>query len=225
MQRMKVIGMTLMAVLVVGVMVAVPAYAAPEFLPGTAGTKFASSKLNSAEAVFHVAGIATTIKCKKAPLGPGGGELTNKKLGTVDLLLLECKSSALPTCTGLTDTTAGSILVTGTWHIRGLLPKGSGVVQILLLNELHFECGTVLVTVRGCAVAKIEPVGVKTMKFTLNYKKGAGEESEWHAVDTESGEGMEECVMQAEVNGSAFATAWEVAEGEVVSAAEETLDE
>jgi len=83
-RRINIAGLALAAVVVLGGLAAVQASGAPEFLPGTAGTKLSSAKLNSAEAVFHVAGNVTTIKCKKAQLGPGGGEFTNKKTGTVD---------------------------------------------------------------------------------------------------------------------------------------------
>jgi hypothetical protein len=127
-----------------------------------------------------------------------------KKLGSFDLLYLKTTFEGA-NCTGLTDTIVGSVLVTGTYHVRHYnLNSKLFTAEIFLLNELHFECGTVLFRVKGCVAADLTPNEEKlTEKLTLTFKTEKGANVPFKVLNEEN-TGEENCELLSSIGTGAF---------------------
>jgi hypothetical protein len=127
-----------------------------------------------------------------------------KKLGTFDLLYLEMTLEGV-TCTGLTDKVSGSLLMTGTFHVRHYnLNSKLFTAETWLLNELHFECGTVLVRWKGCLAAELTPNEEKlTEKLTLTFKTEKGDNVPVKVLNEED-TGEENCELLSSLGTGAF---------------------
>ncbi len=90
-----------------------------------------------------------TTSCRSAS-GEGTME-TGNRLGLFTIDVRECSTSlTTEPCHSLGGTTNNLILTSGSWHL--VLRLVSNVDQrlfLLLLNPLHIECGTVLLSIRG----------------------------------------------------------------------------
>jgi hypothetical protein len=142
MKRFRLIGLALVAVFAFGAVLSASAFALPEALPFTSGTKAFTGKLDSGEAVLESAG-ANQVKCKAAN---GAGGLETDTLGTFKITFETCALTILgktETCTGSGDAT-GAILSEGSFHyVFDALGTGEalGVAVLYLPKETSFECG------------------------------------------------------------------------------------
>jgi hypothetical protein len=127
-----------------------------------------------------------------------------KKLGTFDNLFLETALEGV-NCTGLTDKVVGSVLATGTFHVRHYnLNSKLFTAETFLLNELHFECGTVLLRVKGCVAADLTPNEEKlTEKLTLTFKVEKGDNVPVKVLNEEN-TGEENCELLSSIGTGAF---------------------
>src|SRR4029077_10579865 len=164
MQRLKVLGLALMAVLMLGVVASASA-SAEEVLPKlsveTGGTgKFGASKLNLTGAnILSPGGIIS-----KFTTNPGG------RSGTFDILF-ENSSLLGETCLRLPDAT-GIILVPGTWQLVHRPGAPTHVFLLLTVKEIHIECPglglLVLILEKSTILALILPFGKLTKEFKLS---------------------------------------------------------
>jgi hypothetical protein len=196
MQRIRMAGLALVAVFAIGAIASASASAAlPEFKP--VPTKFT---FTSGKSVLEQKGGLSPIECAKDE-SAGTNEITTEKKGKFDVLFLECKVALTgEQCTGLNDTTAGSILALGEFHLFYINKETKDVGQALLLQEVHFECAgpfVKLVAVRGCVVGLITPINTKTTKFTLTLAQKGGV-NEFTTFEKES------CKLESSINGGAF---------------------
>jgi len=178
MQRLKVLGLALMAVFMLGVVASSSASAEtlPKFDIETHGTgTFGKSKLNLAGAnITSAKGQISSFL-----FTPG----TEKRLGTFDILFEETNILGEP-CLSLLDS-LGIILVTGTWHLVHLPKEEKHVSLLLLIDEIHIECpgiGLLVLILAGSSIlALILPIETLTKHFKLlvNVKEGKQECTEW----------------------------------------------
>ena len=175
MKRFKLLGLALVAIFALAAAMSASAFAAelPETLPTSATTRTwegAAEGEPEFSSETAEAGVLLVVKCKTAP--SEGTEEPGKPLGLFHIHFLGCESTVggLPAkCTDLNHTTAGEILVLGTWHLVYDRKKAEEfkelTVGILFLVELvHFTCGGVLVEVKGevlCLVLKPMESNVK----------------------------------------------------------------
>jgi hypothetical protein len=139
MQRLKLLGLALIAVFALGAAAASVA---------SAGTTF-----NFASTAGEKTRLETTGKEKiECTSVSGSGKATSDELGTVTFNFIGCEEPSLKVkCTGLSNTTTGEITVTGEYHFRYLLPEpNSGVQLVILINHVHFSCSIALFLVLGC---------------------------------------------------------------------------
>jgi hypothetical protein len=198
MQRIKITGLALMAVLALSVIASTTASAAePEFAP--AANKF-TSVVGGAAKFEQKEGLAA-VSCTKST---GKGEITAAKAGTFTELFEECTAPLSGKCTGLTATTKGDITVSGTFNLR-YITKKTNVGIAFKINEVHFECEKLvtLVSVKGCAVGKVQPVNTKgkTTEAILKQSKGI---QEFVSVLNEANSAQEGCKLESEFNGGSF---------------------
>jgi hypothetical protein len=127
-----------------------------------------------------------------------------KKLGTFDLLYLETSLSGTA-CTGLTDKTVGSVLMTGTFHVRHYnLNKNLFTAEVFLLTEFHLECGTLLLRWKGCVAAELTPNEEKlTEKLMLTFKTEKGDNVPVKVLNDEN-TGEENCELLSSLGTGAF---------------------
>ncbi|HEX4437176.1 MAG TPA: hypothetical protein VH061_10305 [Solirubrobacteraceae bacterium] len=146
---------------------------------------------------FEAAGGAIVVECEKSE---GTGTITGAKGGSFDELFLGCTGKVLGIsvgkCTGLTDTTTGSILAKGTstlgFELGTLIP-----VAVLSIESLHFECGSTLAVVTGCLVGTTTLT--KSTTGELLFKGSAGKQ-EFTDYTNDKGE-MVSCKLSTSVNG------------------------
>jgi hypothetical protein len=194
MQRVKLVGLAVLAILALSAVATSMASAAnPEFLPGTKN----SFKVTGGKAKFEQKGGIAAVECEKST---GTGVVTGPKEGTFDELYENCKAPLAGKCTGLNDTTAGSILAKGSFGV-GYISKTEKTVAILFKPEAtHFECEKLitLVTVEGCAIGKITPVNSDTKENAIDLKGSKG-------VQEFIKDEVAECKLESEINGGAKA--------------------
>jgi hypothetical protein len=195
------------------------ALALPTFLPGSGNLT-----IKSGEGKL-VAG-SNTVVCKS---DTGSGKLTSETLGTFTVLFENCKSTGFieGTCTGLSDTIAGHITVSGTFHLRYIKktePKSVGI--LFLIPEVHFSCEAfgikLLALVRGTLVCPITPIN-KTVKTTEHYTVKC-EKPNPTKVFNEAGTAEESAGLESSFNGGAFEKGEEVTTEEVSDSVESKID-
>jgi hypothetical protein len=209
MQRLKLLVAALMAVFALGAMVSATASAEelPNFLPlGTEANPVIGIGKSGAGTLETVGG--KTVKCTSST---STGEATGPKLGRFDILLLGCESSGIK-CTGLKDTTAGSVLVKGTFHIRRLLTEVKHVYIAFLIEHVHFSC-LILILVLGCKAGLLLSPNVLSSTLILHLKQKAGVQ-EPTEIASESGSTDEKCTLSIKIGAGAEEQAGELAEGE-----------
>jgi hypothetical protein len=217
MRRFSLLGLGLLAVLVSAASMATSAFAVqPSNLPEGAKQFSGASE---GTIVFHNA-TAGDIGCNTATSleGAENEETSNlPPLGPFHWHLKECKATATgSTCTGLGETTAGTILVLGTWHLVFDRPKGGTftgltTATLFLLNPIAvFHCtALVLVELKGellCLDLKPEEAN----KVHLFHCGGSGTtpDDEWCKGGDVAGACVEPTVpsLLGSVNKAAFTT-------------------
>ena len=201
MRRLKLLGLSLMAVLALSTLASAVAHAAitpPLMLPGP-GTTFTITGLGEPE-LATVGG--RKFRCEKVK---GSGEATSDSLGTFKVLFEKCKDAVLgTTCTGL-GLSSGTIETKGEYHLRWLLPEPqkSGTDMVLLLEHVHYSCSIALYLVLGCLVSmdiekddgtRLEPNELVELFLILFLQTGGVQEP--NSIDTASGEAMEACSLK-----------------------------
>lgn len=142
----------------------------------------------------------TKVECKASE---GKGSMTGLKLGTSEISFTSCASAGLK-CTGL-GLKEGVILVQGTLHLWYGMSKTEGlpVGSVLLLKELHFTCGgLVLIVLKGCLAGAVSPVRKVTKALTTTFKQEKGVNDITEVVN-ESNETIP-CSLLASKNEGAF---------------------
>jgi hypothetical protein len=222
MKRFSLLGLGLLAVLMSAAAMATSAFAVqPSNLPEGA-KQFAGT--NEGTTVFHNL-TAGDITCTTASSleGAENEETSNlPPLGPFHIHFKECVAAATgSTCTGLGETTAGTILVLGTWHLMFDRPRGGSftglttAVLYLLSPTVVFHCtALVLVEVKGealCLHLKAE----ETNKFHSFHCTGEGDNpnDEWCKGGDVGGTCVEPTVpsLLGSVNKAAFTTSLELA--------------
>ncbi|HUA74309.1 MAG TPA: hypothetical protein VL988_06080 [Solirubrobacteraceae bacterium] len=161
---------TLLAVLALGAIAAATASAAPEFLPGAAGTTFTGK---SKKAKLQVKEGAT-IECSGSK---ASGELLGKTTALFIVTFEGCKSLGLA-ANSLGDS-SGIILV----HVEAetcfinLSPLEAGLIIKPLPVHIEVPAAEQLVLVEGDFAAKIEPINTSTTSGTLVIAQKGGVQS------------------------------------------------
>jgi hypothetical protein len=171
--------------------------ALPEFSGEFPDGFTAASTGGSGALKFEAAGGAIVVECEKAE---GTGSITGAKTVTFDELFLGCTGKVLGIsvgkCTGLNDTTTGSILARGTltlgFELGALFP-----VAALSIESLHFECGSTLAVVTGCLVGTVTLAKRSTQEWLF---EGFGGKQEFTDYTNDKGE-MGACKLSTAVNG------------------------
>lgn len=156
MRRLKLLGLALLAVFASAAALSSSALALelPENLPVSESTRTFTGK-NEGETEFKTVGIAP-VKCTEVT--GEGSEEAKKPLGTVHFDFKNCtteESGLKVKCTGLGETTSGTILVLGTWHLVFDRKKGGTFAELttgplFLISLVHFSCSSlILVEVHG----------------------------------------------------------------------------
>ncbi len=151
MRRFKTLGLALTAVVVVAAVGAAYASATTMTLPNfSTNTTFTST---SGEGTFTSSGL--TISCK-SDTNEGTMETSNR-LGLITIDFKECSTSlTTEPCHSLGSSTNNLILASGSWHlVLRLVTNVDQRLFLVLLNPLHIECGTVLISIRGDVLGKI----------------------------------------------------------------------
>jgi hypothetical protein len=235
MTRIKLIGLSLVAVIALLALTATSASAAEEktkMLPES-GVTFTSK---SGEGKLTILGLATSVICKK---DKGSGTIESANLGKYETIFEECHSNGSTTnnCKGATDTTAGIILSKGTYHFWLALETLNGVPNTLvgalvfLPEEIHFTCVIAglnnLFLVKGCLAALATKLNtlVSTTTDTFALAGGVAGDQLITEVLPQGAEKEIECVLLTSVNGGAFTmSALEnVAENETFKKGAETV--
>jgi hypothetical protein len=194
MRYVKTLGLMLLAVLALS---AVAASAASAFegsvLGSTAGEV---AKTASAGATFEATGSAIIVKCTSSE---GTSTTINSTSSKFDELFLGCTAAGAK-CTGLADTTTGSILVTGTTELLHFLTAANvlDLAVIFTINPVHFECLGILTEVKGSVIGLItDAAGVPTgvLHASLVGSKGAQSVTSVNGVEHK---------LLSETNGGAF---------------------
>jgi hypothetical protein len=170
MQRLKILGVALMAVFALGTVVSTTASAAVSILPEG---KEETWKGEGGAGTLEMLKGASPIECKKATAE--GTFEANKPLGSFHIDFKECSAAGgLATCTGLGEST-GVILLLGTFHlVFDKLGTGAelGVGILFLMEKAHLECAGKLFGVEGQLLCLIKPINEKVKHFEIVCKKG-----------------------------------------------------
>ncbi len=202
MLRVRMIGVVLLSVFVLGVVGAASASAAelPEFETERAGT----SKSNEQSSLSSgVGNIACTLLRDETGKG--------KKSGTFTIDFTGCTAPGLgkgSECHSLGDP-AKTILTGGTWDLVPGPSQTPKALILFLLATLHLECKnekgtqTLLQIVLGSVLGTITPLNTSSLLFTINVKTitAGGTTQEIEKWENDTG-GMETAKLLVALNGS-----------------------
>ena len=196
MKRLKLLGLALVAIFALAASMSASAFALelPENLPVSATTRTWTGESEGAEPEFTSetaeAGVLLKVNCKTAP--SEGTEEPGKPLGLFHIHFLGCTSAVgglTVKCTDLNHSTAGEILVLGTWHLvfdrkKTEEFKELATAVLFLVELVHFVCGGVLIEVKGEVLClHLEPT---KLAFTHSFhciKNGDQPTEEWCMKD------------------------------------------
>lgn len=174
MQRVKLLGLVVMATLGLSAVVAGSAFGV-EILNkrGEATENITFSGTSKKETQFSILKGFGVTKCSEVETQ--GAQEGKSLLGTMHLNFKGCTTNLAGTCTGLGDA-AGTILSLGIFHIYKDIVPGE-LVLLILVEHLHYLCegGFVpktLVLVSGMVICLFGPVGVLTTKVKVTCLKG-----------------------------------------------------
>lgn len=161
MKRIKLMGLALIAVFLLGALGASSAMAEeggnPEILPlptPTAPLTF-TSETDGPPRLVTTAG--TEIQCKEAT---NEGEFTSKRLGTLHIDFEKCVSAKAP-CTSTNDN-SGIILTEGKIHLVDILPTGTLDLGLWFEplaiggGDLKFKCGIITIEILGSLIGEVD---------------------------------------------------------------------
>ena len=176
MQRLKILGVALMAVFALGAFVSATASAQVVILPEAAE----SFKGESGKGTLEVlpGGLLKEVVCQKDK-SEGTFEAT-KPLGTFHIDFESCKIAGAVACTGLGEAKE-VILSLGTTHlVFDKLGTGEalGVGVLFLVEPTHFECAGELLVVEGQVLWLIKPIETKAKHFEIVCKGAKGDPGE-----------------------------------------------
>jgi hypothetical protein len=202
----------LLGVFVFGGVVAVGASArkaTPEILPVGGFTDKSGEVEYAAQVLFG----ESTFTCASTT---SHGGFTTSRLGTFDILIENCLSELLGSCTGLGDTAgSSSILVLGTFHLR-YRETGTSTKSVIayLLIPVHYTCTGLmesLIEWRGCLAGEVTPVNSSITltgspnHFTMTANKTPETtRNEITKIANEAGTALETCALEAKEDSSAF---------------------
>lgn len=217
MKSLKTLVLAGLTVLVVSAVASATASAAkPEFL-GTLPTNFTTAGLGVATLSIPGSG-QPNIECTASK---GSGQVANAKSGTWKELFEGCHPAGLPTvkCTGLlTGETGGDIKAEGTFTIGFELGTLNPVAVLTVSPEVHFECLTTLVNVKGCFEGKVSPANTATKNYLI---EGTATQLEDYTSDTGASVA---CELLASANSAAFKLAVEQVKVDLTGVNALTLD-
>lgn len=178
MQRLKLLGLALMAVFAVAVVTSASAFASSPQPLNAAGKEPAATKFSGHTTTTTTLSILEGFAETKCPEILIEGELS-PRLGPFHLHWHKCTTNLGGTCTGLGDE-SGLILALGTAHlVWDALGTGAelGAAILFLLEHVHFTCVILgsehLVLVLGEVLCLITPTNALAKTFTVKCEKGA----------------------------------------------------
>ncbi len=194
MQRLKILGVALMAVFALSAVVAATASAEVVILPKLAAEE--TYKGESGKGTLEMLKGIAVVVCQKDK-SEGTFEAT-KPLGLFHIDFEGCKAS-IAACTGLGEAKE-VILSLGIAHLvfdtLGKVLSEAGIGVLFLLEPVHFECAGKLMMVEGQVLCLIKPVNKLTKHFEIVCEKGKesgdpGETTYWNEAGTEVKMGLE----------------------------------
>jgi len=209
MQRLKLLGLSLIAVFALGAAAASVASAETagiNQLPGVGTTSSFTSKAGENTVLENLKG--TKIECKSVA---GKTKATSDTLGTVVFEFKGCEEPATKVKCTTSGKSAGEILIdTAEYHYRYLLPATtSGVQLVILLGEtVVFKCSIIPVDVTGCVSSMDLQKSATTgnleeelvNSYFVNFLQTGGMQG-ITSIDNEAGTAMETCELKATING------------------------
>jgi RNase P/RNase MRP subunit p29 len=204
MQRIKVLGLALVAVFAMSAVVSASALAAGEGEFVKAGTTVELSKklftgVNVGSTILETVG-GSKVECKN--LSTTGGKVNGKETGEETVHFLECTSTFGVGCEGGVGHKAKEIIVPVTTQTR----KNVGKTKVLLevkVAEFTFTCFGTEIKVKGSfLVSTGTPKTPKTkFSYTANQTKGKQEITEY---ETSGGTKVTGVSLESKVAGGAF---------------------
>jgi hypothetical protein len=199
MKKFRLIGLLGLAVLAVSAFGASSAFAAvPVILPVGETATSSAGATEFGEGLFAIKSSGAT--------GTVTGEAGSGSHGTFTFAFTGSKDSIGRTCTGLSDTVAGTVTVTGTFLTRFLLPVTPLKAAIVLsINEVHLSCGTQLIRVKGSVAGEITTaLNTAVTLVTLVLETNGKGDNTIIEVDNEAQTGMESAILLASIGTGAF---------------------
>jgi len=228
MRQLKQLGIALIAMLSLSIAATTTTQAVTlKFLPEKAKSTFKST----GKTILRKLGGGAAVECLSVS---GTAEGITEELGLVDFLFLDCLDTVLKTkCTGLNDTTTGSILVHAEWHLRHLLEHPTDVDLVILIlgdgttgsTAAHFSCLGVLQTVTGCVASddllldnkELWLAGQLEKLFLVNFlpKEAGSGDALNTSIDTANSLGMENCILLSKQEAGTAESSSQEGNGEV----------
>lgn len=177
------------------------AFPLPSVLPSQIEREWKGKNIGSME-IWSLKGSAIICISSTAT-----GTVTSNTLGEFHIRFIECDMSGVGQCTSLGDSTAGEILMLGTWHTVIDVDSPELHASILFLpKEAHFSCSLLLELIKagingGLNCLITEPLSEKASHtFTCKSKEGHQEERKYF-----NDEGKEvTATLEVSLNGGAF---------------------
>jgi len=196
MNKMRMLGLALLAIFALGAIAAMSASAAlPVGLP--VATQANPVKFSDKSGPGSFDG-ASEVSCRT---DTSSGEFLSTSLGNFSVLFERCEASRIACTTLGTGQTSGTIRTTGEFHLvylRRGTPPTVGIA--FLINEVHFECSSlVLVRVRGCAVGPVSPINTSVGtggKYVVTLKR-SGVKNEFTSFLNAAETGSVECKLES----------------------------
>jgi hypothetical protein len=182
MQRIKIIGLALLAAFAISAVASASAWAGPQWLKG--GTLLAAGEIVKFTGTSGAGTLETDngnkVKCTSdTASGQAEGE---KAVSAVKVTFEGCTGPFGEKC-GVegkitSELLSGELVYLDAAHTKiGLLLKGTGGTKLFSA----FTCGFAKVTVKGEVIGEITPVNSEVAEGKLKYKMTAGEQ-EWHTI-------------------------------------------
>jgi hypothetical protein len=183
MRRLKLLGLTLMAVFALGAVASATASAEPTvaFLPGTTETNFTTT---SGTGLLESSN-KKAITCTK---DKASGNIKTSDEGSASVDFEGCKQGTL-NCNTAKDA-KGIVLLANLGLALVDTTKGAGIV-FELPSTLTIECGTVLIEVKGSVIGELNKHNEEVTEAEVKLNQKSGEQTQ--VAYTECEETEEEC--------------------------------
>jgi hypothetical protein len=183
MHRFKMLGLALVVV-VVGVAAVGAVYASATTM--TLPTFSVQQSFTGTSGAGTLTSSGFTVSCKKD--ADEGTMEANRNLGLFTIEFKECESSLTTEKCHSLGLSGSSILLSGSWHLVLETLSGADLhLFLLLLNPLHFECGSVLFQVKGNVLGKIVQKGTPPSKEYELIVKATGAVQEFTSFENDNG--------------------------------------